>query len=175
MAACKERGGRENSQYSGKLLYATPLSAYLEPPGSTLTETAFLTELVERSGCRLLVDINNLAVNAANTGTEHVAVSIKQWLDQIPAEYVGEIHLAGCTPAQPGGLVIDDHSQKVSDIVWDGYHHAITRFGQVPTLIEWDTQLPEWQVLLNEANKARRIAEKACNALSENSFQELPV
>ncbi|WP_461537282.1 MbnB/TglH/ChrH family RiPP precursor modification enzyme [Spongorhabdus nitratireducens] len=159
----------------GRQILVENLSAYLEPPGSTLTETEFLTELAERSGCRLLVDINNLAVNAVNTGIENVAVSIKQWLDQIPATHVGEIHLAGCTPAQPGGLVIDDHSQKVSDTVWDGYHHAITRFGQVPTLIEWDTQLPEWQVLLNEANKARRIAEKACNALSENSFQEQPV
>ena len=139
------------------------LSAYLEPAGSTMSEPDFFLALVKRSGCRLLVDLNNLVVNAINSGEKDVMASIRQWLGQIPAKYVGEIHLAGCTPALPGELMIDDHSQQVTDLVWDVYRHAISLFGQVPTLIEWDTQLPDWQLLLGEADKARSIAAEALN------------
>ncbi|MGI9273814.1 MAG: DUF692 domain-containing protein [Endozoicomonas sp.] len=150
------------------------LSAYLTPPGSNLTETEFFRALVKRSGCRLLVDLNNLAVNAINSAKDDVLADIQQWLDQIPAEYVGEIHLAGCTPPAHGELMIDDHSQRVSEVVWHAYHHAIGRFGQVPTLVEWDTQLPEWQVLLGEVDKARNIAAEALadrNARPVNALQ----
>ena len=134
------------------------LSAYIEFEDSHFSETDFLNELVEQTGCRLLVDLNNIAVNEINRGTAHVTRAINQWINEINSGAVGEIHLAGCTPVLSGEIMIDDHSQKVSDMVWRAYKHALWHFGATPTLIEWDTSLPEWSVLLNEAEKARAIA-----------------
>ena len=134
------------------------LSAYITPEGSTFSETDFLTALTARTGCKLLVDLNNLAVNTFNAGDKTPLKSITDWLQRIPKDAVGEIHLAGCTPVQAGDIMIDDHSQTVSALVWDAYRLALQRFGHTPTLVEWDTALPEWQVLLGEAAKARTIA-----------------
>ena len=149
-----------------RTLFVENLSAYITPQGSNLPETAFLNELTELTQCRLLVDLNNLAVNAINDGRKDIPEAISQWIDEINPSAVGEIHLAGCTPALPGELVIDDHSQKVSDPVWQAYHHALARFGPVPTLVEWDTDLPQWSVLLAEAKKARDIAQKVIQKLA---------
>ncbi|MCW7552926.1 DUF692 domain-containing protein [Endozoicomonas gorgoniicola] len=134
------------------------LSAYLEPEGSLWKETDFLNGLTELTQCRLLVDLNNVAVNAINDGQTDITKVITEWVDEINPAAVGEIHLAGCTPAAPGDIVVDDHSQKVSDPVWQAYSHALKQFGPVPTLIEWDTDLPAWSVLLAEAEKAKIIA-----------------
>ncbi|MRI33122.1 DUF692 domain-containing protein [Endozoicomonas sp. OPT23] len=144
------------------------LSAYLEPKGSTLTETEFLTELAKRTDCRLLVDINNLAVNAINTGSADISGEIAQWIYSMPSNIVGEIHLAGCTTVPAGEIMVDDHSQMVSDIVWDAYEKALKHFGSTPTLIEWDTDLPEWFVLIGEAEKARTIAARVFQSKEEN-------
>ena len=148
-----------------RTLFVENLSAYIEPAGSTLTETEFLNELVSRTGCKLLVDLNNLAVNAINSSiTElsgnEIVTRIQHWIHQIPADSVGEIHLAGCTPVVAGEVMVDDHSQRVSEQVWQAYALALTRFGQKPTLIEWDTHLPEWRILLDEIQKARTIADQ---------------
>ena len=125
-------------------------------------ETEFLTALARRTGCQLLVDVNNIYVNALNAKMRFGDAgdplqSCRDWLDGIPAEMVGELHLAGhCHVSDTHGeIVIDDHGSRVCGPVWDLYGHAITRFGAVPTLIEWDTDVPALDVLLDEANRAQ--------------------
>ena len=127
------------------------------------TESEFLTTLSRRTGCRLLVDVNNIYVNALNAqGREGLAEdpeqSCRDWLDAIHPDTVGEIHLAGHCHVRDayGDIVIDDHGSRVCDAVWGLYRHAIGRFGAVPTLIEWDTDVPQLDVLLDEAARARR-------------------
>lgn len=161
-------------QLTGKQLLIENLSAYLQPRLSKLSpelpskdlllaETEFLVALTELTQCGLLVDLNNLVVNANNFSTETDLNYAKQWLQQLPQDIVGEIHLAGFTPVNEGELAIDDHSQPVSDVGWQLYQFTLQRFGAVPTLIEWDNNLPSWQVLLAEANKARLIADAVMN------------
>lgn len=145
-------------QLTGRRLLIENLSAYLTPRNSVLAETEFLITLAELTQCGLLIDLNNLVVNANNFSNEKSIDYAKQWLQQIPRGIVGEIHLAGFTPVGESELAIDDHSQPVSDVGWQLYQFALQRFGAVPTLIEWDNNLPTWQALLNEANKARMIA-----------------
>lgn len=163
-------------QQLGRQMLVENLSAYLQPAGSVMSEAVFLTQLCQRTDCKLLIDLNNLIVNAINsirdvpadvlmqTGTEQLLSQVVDWLEQIPTDRVGEFHLAGCT--MPSGLdfMIDDHSQPVSDVVWQVYGYAIERFGQVPTLIEWDTDLPAWSVLVAEAERARTIAHSTLQA-----------
>ncbi|WP_281558127.1 DUF692 domain-containing protein [Thalassomonas sp. RHCl1] len=141
------------------------LSAYLVLPGSTYSESEFLVALCRLTGCKLLIDINNLVVNAQNHallqpngGKLDVIEHTKKWLTTIPQDCVGELHLAGCTPVEEGELMIDDHSQAVSPEVWTLYRFALERFGAVATLIEWDNDLPCWQTLVGEAAKAKAIA-----------------
>jgi uncharacterized protein (UPF0276 family) len=142
------------------------LSAYLSwhvPDGERgWTETAFLSSLASRTGCQLLVDVNNIYVNARNAQLRYGACadpvqSCREWLDAIPPAAVGELHLAGHCHVNDahGEIVIDDHGSRVCDAVWDLYQHAIGRFGAVPTLIEWDTDVPALDVLLDEAERAR--------------------
>lgn len=149
------------------------LSAYLRWNASDAervwTETEFLTTLARRTGCQLLVDVNNIYVNALNAQTRFgetadAVQSCRDWLDAIPAEVVGEMHLAGhCHVSDAhGDIVIDDHGSRVCDAVWELYRHATARFGAVPTLIEWDTDVPALDVLLDEAARARTHAQEAC-------------
>lgn len=125
-------------------------------------ETEFLTTLVRRTGCQLLVDVNNVYVNALNAQLRQGLAldpvqSCRDWIDAIPADVVGEIHLAGhCRVSDVhGDIVIDDHGSRVCEPVWNLYRHAIGRYGAVPTLIEWDTDVPALDVLLEEAQRAR--------------------
>jgi uncharacterized protein (UPF0276 family) len=145
------------------------LSAYLQwnaPLEQALTEPVFLNTLAQRTGCALLVDVNNIYVNALNAQLggqcgEPLA-SCKDWLDQIRPEDVGELHLAGHSRVNDanGEIVIDDHGSRVCPQVWELYRYAINRFGSVPTLIEWDTDVPALDVLIDEAARARAIAEQ---------------
>ena len=145
------------------------LSAYLQwtvPAEQHMPEPDFLNSLARKTGCALLVDVNNIYVNALN---EQLAgrctdplEACKLWLDEIHPESVGELHLAGhcrVTDAH-GDIVIDDHGSRVCPEVWTLYHHAIARFGVVPTLIEWDTDIPPLHILLDEASRARAMAEQ---------------
>ncbi|MBK6386646.1 MAG: DUF692 domain-containing protein [Rhodoferax sp.] len=135
------------------------LSAYIAWQSSNMGEPEFLASLAHRTGCGLLVDVNNIYVNALNDRLQGVAGDPVQrctdWLDAIPAAAVTEMHLAG--HADCGDIVIDDHGSRVCDPVWSVYRHAVSRFGAVPTLIEWDTDVPALDVLLGEAAKARQL------------------
>lgn len=134
------------------------ISAYVGWAGDTLAEPEFFNQLTQRSGCGLLLDVNNLFVNARNAGLapDAAAREAMRWVDAIRPGSVGEIHLAGhCELAD--GLVIDDHGSRVRDEVWRVYAHAIERLGPLPTLIEWDTAVPELDVLLAERERARAL------------------
>lgn len=136
------------------------LSAYIDWACSDMDEAAFLAALVRRTGCRLLLDVNNIYVNALNAQRAGSPVdplaACLGWLDRIPVEAPGEIHLAGHCLA--GDLVIDDHGSLVCDSVWTLYQHAVLRFGPVPALIEWDTGVPALDVLMEEVARARSLA-----------------
>ncbi len=130
------------------------ISAYLGWADDSLAEPQFFNQLARRSGCSLLLDVNNLVVNALNAGLEPVA-SANAFVDAIDAAAVGEIHLAGY--AELGDIVIDDHGSRVHPPVWQVYRHAIERLGPRPTLIEWDTDVPALDVLLDEAARAQAV------------------
>lgn len=144
------------------------LSAYLQwatPVEQTLQEPAFLNALAQRTGCTLLVDVNNIYVNALNAQLAGMCpdplAACQDWLQQIAPESVGELHLAGhCRVSDAhGDIVIDDHGSRVCPEVWSLYRHAVTCFGAVPTLIEWDTDIPALDILLDEADRARALAQ----------------
>jgi uncharacterized protein len=132
------------------------ISAYLRWEDDHLAEAEFFNALARRSGCGLLLDVNNLVVNSLNQGAADAVADACRWIDSLDAGIVGEIHLAGYN--DEGALVIDDHGCRVHPPVWQVYRHAIDRLGRCPTLIEWDTNLPSLNVLLDEAQRARELA-----------------
>lgn len=136
-------------------------SSYLRFRHSTIPEPEFLTELVRRTGCGLLCDVNNIHVACANLGG-----TPEDYLDALPAAAVGEIHLAGHSPVARGGrtLLIDDHGSPVAPAVWQLYRRALARFGLVPSLVEWDKALPSLAVLLGEARAAESMARARVDA-----------
>jgi uncharacterized protein (UPF0276 family) len=150
-------------QAIGRPLLVENVTAYINEPAQDYSETEFLCRLVERTGCGLLVDINNLLVNAHNLDCPSPADYAMAWLDQIPPEAVGEIHLAGYTPVPRGEIAVDDHAAPVSALGWQVYEYALEHLSDVPTLVEWDTALPEWSELQAEALYARRIAQAAAS------------
>lgn len=143
---------REVQDVLGRQILIENLSCYLAFSSSRLTEWEFLAAVVERSGCGLLLDINNAYVNSVNVGLDAHA-----FIDSLPASAVQEIHLAGHTRRQVGErtILLDDHGSRVPEAVWQLYEHAIRRFGPVPTLIEWDTNVPELSILVEEAARAQ--------------------
>ncbi len=130
------------------------LSAYVSFADDLLPEPEFFTELCRRSGCGLLLDVNNLMVNALNAGAGDALQTCRGFVDALPPGIVGEIHLAGY--CETPDIVIDDHGSRVRPDVWALYEHALGRFGALPTLVEWDTELPVLDVLLDEAEQASR-------------------
>ena len=135
------------------------LSAYLGWADDSIAEADFFNQLARRSGCWLLLDVNNLVVNALNAGAADAAATAIEFVDAIEPRHIGEIHLAGYSVGE--SLVIDDHGSRVHPPVWRVYAHAIERLGATPTLVEWDTALPAFDVLLNEAHEADRVARAA--------------
>jgi uncharacterized protein len=136
-------------------------SGYLRFRESPIPEPDFLNEVARRTGCGILCDVNNVFVTCANLGGDAEA-----WIDALQPSVVGEIHLAGHAVNEADGqtLLIDDHGSRVRDEVWSLYERALERFGAVPTLVEWDTDLPALAVLLDEATKAeRRLAARGAN------------
>ncbi|MBK7614174.1 MAG: DUF692 domain-containing protein [Vitreoscilla sp.] len=132
------------------------ISAYVAWADDTLAEPDYFNALCRQTGCGLLLDLNNLVVNALNCGSADPAADACRWVDQIDAHSVGEIHLAGYNDS--GALVIDDHGSQVREGVWQVYRHTLRRLGARPTLIEWDTALPVLDALLAEAAKADAVA-----------------
>lgn len=127
------------------------VSTYLRYRDDAMSEAEFLTETARRTGCGVLLDVNNLHVNQCNHREDALAA-----LRAIPPGTVGEIHLAGHLVTDDA--VIDHHGARVDDKVWQLYEAALRRFGMISTLIEWDTDIPALDVLLGEAEKARAIA-----------------
>lgn len=126
-------------------------SSYVAFTTSTMTEPEFLSELVRRTGCRLLCDVSNVHLSAHNVGFDP-----HRFIDDLPAEAVCEIHLGGFTveadPAVSGGSVmVDTHASSVAPEVWDLYAHAVRRVGPKPTVVEWDNEIPALAVLLAQA------------------------
>ena len=136
------------------------LSTYVTCNGCEMPETVFLNTLAQRTGCQLLVDVNNIYVNALNDQinglTSAPLAQCMGWIDAIAPAHVAEIHLAGHIDC--GDIVIDDHGSRVKPPVWALYQHAVKHFGNMPTLIEWDTDIPALDVLLAEAALARSYA-----------------
>jgi uncharacterized protein (UPF0276 family) len=129
------------------------VSSYLRYRHSTIPEWEFLAAVARRSGCAILLDVNNIHVSAVNHGFD-----ARDYLAAIEPESVSEIHLAGHDEAD--GLLIDTHGRRVGPPVWALYRQAIERFGPRPTLIEWDTDIPPLAVLLDEARRAQRLMEQ---------------
>jgi uncharacterized protein (UPF0276 family) len=141
-----------------RMLLENP-SSYLAFAESTMSETDFLAELVRRTGCGLLLDVNNVFVSATNLGYEPRA-----YVDAFPLSAVGEIHLGGHDRDEDDGgrpLLIDSHGREVAEPVWALYDHTIARGDARPTLIEWDTDIPDWPVLRAEADRASAVLEAA--------------
>jgi uncharacterized protein (UPF0276 family) len=136
-----------------RLLIENP-SSYLRYRHSSIPEAEFLAEIARRTGCGILYDVNNIYVSSRNFGFDPLA-----YLDTLPPDLIGEIHLAGHHAAEDVDILIDDHGSRVAEPVWELYAGALRRLGPVPTLIEWDTNLPALEDLLDEARHAQELAD----------------
>ena len=137
-----------------RMLLENP-STYVAFEQSTMSEIDFLVEVVRRTGCGLLLDVNNIHVSATNQRYDAVA-----YLDAFPIEHVGEIHLAGYAPETDENgdpLLIDAHDRPVDPVVLRLYERAIARAGAVPTLVEWDNDVPDWPTLHAEAQRVEAV------------------
>ena len=147
-----------------RLLLENP-STYVAFAEAAMSEVEFLREAVRRTGCALLLDVNNVFVQSVNHGFDASA-----FIDDFPVEHVGEIHLGGhAADSDDDGsaLLIDDHGRQVADPVWALYAQVLARSGPKPTLIEWDNDVPPWEVLFGEAKRAERvIADRRSNRVT---------
>jgi uncharacterized protein len=140
--------------YLGRQLLVENVSSYLQFAESCIPEWEFVAEVARRTGCALLLDVNNIYVSSVNHGFDPT-----RYLRGIPRARVHEIHLAGHD--HNGSCLIDTHGARVAEPVWALYREALVRFGRVPTLIEWDTDLPPLAVLVDEATIADKVLENA--------------
>jgi len=153
--------------YLGRKILIENPSAYMAFSSTDMSETEFLVELAEQTGCGLLLDVNNVFVSGKNMGW-----SVEDYLKDIPAALIGEIHLAGHTLKKlEDGLEIriDDHGSRVAQSVWDLFFELVNRVGVRPTLIEWDTNIPSLDELLGEAGKAADIMKTASGKVGANA------
>ncbi len=137
-------------------------STYLAYQHSEISEVEFVNAVAKKTGCKFLLDVNNIYVSAQN----NAQFDPIEYLDQIDKKIVKEIHLAGHSKSKifdgkkHQQILIDTHNDLVCDEVWELYRHAIKRLGKIPTLIEWDQDIPEFKVFVSEAQKAKKILEK---------------
>jgi uncharacterized protein (UPF0276 family) len=159
---------QQTQEMLGRRLLLENPSTYVQFPHSSIPEWQFLDAVARRTGCGILCDINNIFVSASNHGWD-----AGRYLDALPAEAIGEYHLAGhaaCTLESGLRVLIDNHGSRVAPPVWALYEQALRRIGARPTLIEWDTDVPEFDVLLDEAAQAtdrlrtRKEQPRACAA-----------
>jgi uncharacterized protein (UPF0276 family) len=154
---CRNVDGAQ-TELRHRILIENP-SSYLRYRHSTIPEWEFIAAVAERTGCGILCDVNNVFVSASNHGWDSHG-----YIAALPCDGVGEIHLAGHSVRQlddGGELRIDDHGSAVVPEVWALYTEALAQFGPVPTLIEWDTNIPELTVLLNEARRAATLLDRS--------------
>ena len=147
-----ERVDAVQTRLGRRILLENP-STYLAWRGSEVPEPEFLAELARRADCGLLLDVNNVYVSSVNLGFDPMA-----YLDAIPAERVGQIHLAGFS--NMGGYLFDSHSRPVSEPVWVLYADVLRRMGRRTTMVEWDAEIPEWPRLVAEIDRARAVADR---------------
>jgi len=141
--------------FLGRQMLLENPSTYLAFTESTYSEIDFIAEVVRRTGCGLLLDVNNVYVASTNQQWDPIA-----YIDGYPLAYVQEIHLAGHTREaddKERPLLIDTHNRPVDEIVWDLFAHTVKRIGPAPTLIEWDADVPAWPTLKQEAERAEAI------------------
>ena len=146
----------------GRTMLLENPSSYIRLADSTIPEVDFLAEISRRTGCGLLLDINNVFVSARNHDTASLA-----YLEEFPLDRVKEIHLGGHhEDIDDAGapLLIDDHGSPVADAVWTLYQHVVDRTGPIPTLIEWDNDIPDWPTLRDQALAAENILAAASRA-----------
>lgn len=144
----------ETQEVLGRRILIENPSAYLMPNETEMSELEFLLEMTRRTDCGLLLDVNNIYVSAKNLGLDAA-----NYIDAVPADLIGEIHLAGFKRDEADGIeiLVDTHGAPVHDDVWQLYRRLIDRTGALPTLIEWDTDVPEFCVLEEEAARATRV------------------
>ncbi len=148
----------EMQEVIGRAILLENPSTYILFPESTMSETEFIRELVRRTGCGLLLDVNNVFVSATNLG-----YSALSYLADFPLEHVGEIHLAGHAAQEDDEgdlLLIDSHDGPVADAVWKLFDIVISQCGSLPTLVEWDSDIPDWPALEAEAAAAQAILDR---------------
>ncbi len=143
---------RQVQEWLGRRVALENPSTYVQFRHSTMTEWEFLAAVAEQADCGILLDVNNVYVSASNHGFDPIV-----YLDGIPAARVAQMHLAGFTDM--GTYLFDTHSAPVSDAVWHLYAHAVRRWQSVSTLVEWDQDIPAFDRLCDEAERARTIAE----------------
>ncbi len=136
-------------------------SSYVAFSVSTIPEWEFLAEVARRSGCGILLDVNNIYVSSRNHRFDP-----HHYLDGIPAEKVWQFHLAG--HSDKGAYLLDTHDQAVPDPVWELYRDAVRRYGSVSTLIEWDDQIPEFDRLEEESERARQLHQEVVGEGASN-------
>jgi hypothetical protein len=141
----------------GRRIALENASSYLEFEGSDMPEWEFLAELAQRADCGILLDVNNVYVSAVNHGFDP-----RKYLEAIPPERVWQVHLAGHTDR--GTHLLDTHGTHVCEAVWDLYRFATGRIGAVSSLVEWDENVPEWEVLVSESEQARAIRREVLEA-----------
>ncbi len=134
----------------GRQLVLENVSSYMTFPSSTMSEADFTAEVARRADCGILLDLNNVYVSAKNHGFDP-----KTFIDAMPVEHVAQFHLAG--HLDRGDILIDTHEGHIIEPVWQLYAYAIERLGRVPTLVEWDTGVPDLETLLAESEKARTL------------------
>ncbi len=148
------RNVERTQNYFGRAILVENPSTYLAFKGNDMHEDVFMNRLAAMTGCGILLDLNNIYVQAHNHGFD-----AWRYIDTIESRYVGEMHLAGHVEQYAGDhtILVDTHSRPIKGDVWDLYAHAIAKIGVVPTLIEWDNDIPDLDVLVAEADKARAI------------------
>lgn len=144
---------RQVQDMIGQRILVENVSRYYDYEGSTLSEAEFISAICEEADCGLVLDLNNAYVNERNLDQ-----SVENLLAGLPMDRVGEIHLAGYSEIQ--GLLVDTHASNVSESVWQLYKQVTAQHANIPCLIEWDSDLPDWDVLMAERNKAAVIAQQ---------------
>lgn len=154
--------------FLGRRILVENVSSYLDYSQSEMSEWEFLSEITRKTGCQLLLDVNNIYVSSVNHGFD-----AQEFLHGIPLGCVSQIHLAG--HSKGAHCLIDTHDQPVCDEVWQLYRQAVLRWGAVPTMIEWDAEIPEYTVLEAEALRARKLQEETlASTQTQSSVVEKP-